>query len=96
LLLEEVITPLSLPIGSVKPFVVLFHLYQAKLNGPVPPGLVAVRFPFWVPDELQKINTGSFTPGAEGYEVYLTAFIPGAVSCADEIKEKRMAVISKK
>jgi len=28
------------------------------------------------------MKTGSFTAGAEGYEVNLTAFIPGAVSWA--------------
>jgi hypothetical protein len=31
------------------------------------------------------MKTGSFTPGAEGYEVYLTAFIPGAVSWARRV-----------
>jgi hypothetical protein len=66
--------------SRVNPFVASLHLYHENVNGPVPPGLTAFRLPFTVPDELQKIKTGFFTPGEEGYEVYLTAFATGAVS----------------
>jgi hypothetical protein len=55
-------------------------MYHEKLKGPVPSGLVATRLPFCDPDELQKIKTGSFTAGAEGYDVYRTALAPGAES----------------
>jgi len=80
LLIAELMTPVSLFIKKVNPFVASLQLYQVKLNGPVPPGLTALRLPLTLPEELQKMNTWSFTPGADGYEVYLTAFIPGAVS----------------
>jgi hypothetical protein len=82
LLIVEFITPVSVLRNSVNPFVESLHLYHENANGPVPPGLTALRLPFTVPDGLQYIKTGSFTPGEEGYEVYLTAFIPGAVSWA--------------
>jgi hypothetical protein len=73
-------TPESVLRCVLKFFVMSLHPYHAKLNGPVPWGLAALRDPFWDPDVLQKIKIGSFTEGAEGYEVYLTAFAPGAVS----------------
>jgi len=44
----------------------------------VPPGLMAVIFPFCDPEELQNMNIGSLTTGAEGYEVYRIALAPGA------------------
>jgi hypothetical protein len=64
----------------VNPLVASLHLNQENVKGPVPPGLTALSDPFTLPDELQKTNTWSLTPGAEGYTVYLTAFTPGAES----------------
>ena len=66
--------------GIVNAPVTSFHLNHEKVNGPVPPGLTALRLPFTLPEELQYMKIGSWTPGDEGYAVYLTAFIPGAVS----------------
>jgi hypothetical protein len=76
----EFVTPVSVFTGTEKLLVASLHLYQAKVKGPVPPGLEALRLPLCVPEELQKINTGCLTEGAERYEVYLTAMLPGAVS----------------
>lgn len=75
---EDVKTPASVLRKMLKLFVISLHWYQAKLKGPDPPGLVTFRVPFWEPDALQKIKTGSLTPGADGYEVYLIALLPGA------------------
>jgi hypothetical protein len=82
--------------GMSKLLVTSFHLDQAKLKGPVPPGLTAWIVPFCVPDELQKMKTGSFTPGAKGKLVYLTALAPGAESCATEISGESIIIMKKK
>jgi hypothetical protein len=66
------------------------------LYGPVPPGLPAFNAPFCVPDALQKIKTGSLTVGADGYEVYRTALIPGAESWASAIAGINKTIIDKK
>jgi hypothetical protein len=76
----EVKTPDSVLIDVLKLFVTSLHPYHEKLNGPVPAGLEALSVPFCEPEALQYMKTGSLTAGAEGYEVYLTAFIPGAES----------------
>jgi hypothetical protein len=73
---DELVTPDSFFTGIVKFLVASLHLNHEKVKGPVPPGLNAVSAPFWVPEELQKIKTGCFRAGAEGYEVYLTAVLP--------------------
>jgi hypothetical protein len=80
LLIAELASPVSVFMSWVNPFVASLHLYHENVNGPIPPGLAALRLPFAVPEGLQNTKTGSFTPGEEGYEVRLTAFIPGAVS----------------
>jgi len=64
--MDESETPDSVLTGMLKLFVRSLHLYQAKLNGPVPPGLTALSSPLWDPDVLQYIKTGSLTVGAEG------------------------------
>jgi len=50
----------------LKLFVMSLHLYHVKLNGPVPPGLLAFSVPFCEPDVLQYMKTGSLAVGAEG------------------------------
>jgi hypothetical protein len=90
LFIEEVETPESVFKESEKLFVTSLHLYHENVNGATPPGLSAVRFPFCDPDELQKMNIGSFTA------VYLLALIPGAESWAAEITGNKTAIIRKK
>jgi len=76
--------------------VISLQLYHAKLNGPVPWGLAAFIAPFWDPDVLQNIKMGSFTAGAEGYEVYRTAVAPGEVSWALQIAGNKTTIIKQK
>ena len=80
----------------LKLLVISLHMYHEKLKGAVPPGLLAIRVPFCDPEALQYINTGSLTAVAEGYEVYLTAFIPGAVSWASQVNGNITPMIRKK
>jgi hypothetical protein len=42
---------------------------------------------------LQNTNTGSFTPGDDGYDVYRTAFDSGAVNCARRDAGNNEAII---
>jgi hypothetical protein len=53
LLIAEVKTLASLLKKTVNPLVASLHLYQEKVNGPVPPGLTALRLPLTLPEELQ-------------------------------------------
>lgn len=92
---EELGTPDSFLTGIVKFLVTSFHLNHEKVKGPVPPGLTAVSAPFCVPEALQKIKTGCLNAGAEGYDEYLIALLPGAVSCAFKALVSNIATINK-
>ena len=92
---DETVAERSVFINSVKFLVASLHLYQEKSHGPVPPGLWAVRDPFCDPLVLQKIKIWSFFPGAEGYEVYLTALEEGDVICARQ-KAGKNSITAKK
>jgi len=92
---NELITPGSVLTGIEKLLVASLHLTHVKVKGPVPPGLTALRLPFCVPVGLQKIKTGSLTEGADGYEVYLTLLIPGAVSWPVKVNGNSNAAIKR-